>query len=240
MNPVTAAVLKGSPSSRTSVSAARRRTAGRDQRPDPPHPRIDPCVVLTTPEPCIRVHANTPDSLLHHVAETVKDGKGFPKLLNDEMIFPTISPTAPRLKEALDWCVSGCCESRLPNRETNVTGNGGLDYGSAVEMTFRNGKLKVFNDVQFRVQTGDPRTWTSYDQVWKAFCVQLRHLAGHALVQQHVAMRDQSGQSLRRAGDVHADDLAMEHCRDLHTHGDYMPGALDFTLPVGIWQSYRD
>ena len=24
------------------------------------------------------IHANTPDSLLHHVAEVVKDGKGFP------------------------------------------------------------------------------------------------------------------------------------------------------------------
>ena len=64
-----------------------------------------------------------------------------------------------------------------------------LNYGSAVEMTFRNGKLKVFNDVQFGVQTGDPRTWTSYDQVWNAFCAQVRHLAWHALIQQHVAMK---------------------------------------------------
>ena len=43
------------------------------------------------------------------------------------------------MKEALDWNVSGCCENRLPNRETNVTGYGGINYGSVVELTFRNG-----------------------------------------------------------------------------------------------------
>ena len=43
---------------------------------------------ITTPEPCIRVHSNTPDHFLHEVAETIKDGKGFPKLLNDEMVIP--------------------------------------------------------------------------------------------------------------------------------------------------------
>ena len=43
---------------------------------------------ITTPEPCMRIHANTPDRLLHYVAEVVKDGKGFPKLLNDERVIP--------------------------------------------------------------------------------------------------------------------------------------------------------
>jgi hypothetical protein len=40
--------------------------------------------------------------------------------------------------------ISGCAENRLINRESNVTVNGGLNFGSAIEMTFRNGKLKVW------------------------------------------------------------------------------------------------
>ena len=130
-------------------------------------------LLITCPEPCIRVHANTPDRLLHHVAEVIKDGKGFPKLLNDEMVIPFYLAHGATLKEALDWNISGCCENRLINRETNVTGNGGINYGSAVEMTFRNGRLKALKDTRFGVQTGDPRSWKSYDDVWSAFCRQL-------------------------------------------------------------------
>jgi pyruvate-formate lyase len=112
---------------------------------------------ITTPEPCVRIHSHTPDRFLHYVAEVIKDGKGFPKLLNDDMVIPYYLSNGATMKEALDWCVSGCCENRLPNRETHCTGNGALNYGSIVEMTLRNGKLKVFNDAQFGLETGDPR-----------------------------------------------------------------------------------
>jgi len=181
---------------------------------------------ITCPEPCLRIHANTPDRLLHYIAEVVKDGKGFPKLLNDEMVIPFYLANGATLKEALDWTISGCCENRLINRETNVTGNGGINYGSAVEMTFRNGKLKVFKDLQFGVQTGDPRSWKNYEDVWKAFCQQLEHMAKHALIQQHVALRIKPQYFAAPATSM-LHDLAMSECRDLHTHGDYIPGAID-------------
>jgi pyruvate formate-lyase/glycerol dehydratase family glycyl radical enzyme len=181
---------------------------------------------ITVPEPCIRIHANTPDHFLHYVAETIKDGKGFPKLCNDEMVIPFYLANGATLKEALDWHISGCCENRLPNRETNVTAGGGINYGSAVEMTFRNGKLKVLKDIQFGLQTGDPRTWTSFDDVWNAFCAQLEHMAHHALVQQYVAMRIKPRYFAAPATSM-LHDLAMQECRDLHTHGEYFPGAID-------------
>jgi formate C-acetyltransferase len=181
---------------------------------------------ITSPEPCIRIHANTPDRLLHYVAEVVKDGKGFPKLLNDEMVIPFYLANGATLKEALDWNISGCCENRLINRETHVTGNGGINYGSVIEMTFRNGRLKVFNDILFGVETGDPRTWTCFEDVWKAFCRQLEHLARHALIQQHIALRMKPRFFAAPATSM-LSDLAMEHCRDLHSHGEYFPGAID-------------
>ena len=59
------------------------------------------------------------------------------------------SPTARRCKEALDWHISGCCENRLPNRETNVTARRRhqlrLGHGDDVP----HGKLKVLRDIQF-------------------------------------------------------------------------------------------
>jgi pyruvate formate-lyase/glycerol dehydratase family glycyl radical enzyme len=181
---------------------------------------------LTSPDPCVRIHANTPDAFLHHVVDCIKDGKGYPKLLNDEMVIPFYLANGATLKEAFDWHISGCCENRLPNRETNVTAGGGINYGSIVEMTFRQGKLKVLKDIQFGVQTADPRTWTSFDDVWKAFCIQLEHLAKNVLIQQHVAMRVKPQFTAAPATSM-LHDLAMSECRDLYTHGEYFPGAID-------------
>jgi pyruvate formate-lyase/glycerol dehydratase family glycyl radical enzyme len=181
---------------------------------------------ITCPEPCIRIHARTPDRLLHYVAEVIKDGKGFPKLLNDEMVIPFYLANGAPLKEALDWTISGCCENRLPNRETHVTGNGGINYGSVTEMTFRNGRLKVFKDLQFGVETGDPRVWKSYDDVWNAFCAQLEHMSMHALIQQYIALQIKPQYFAAPATSM-LHDLAMAECRDLHSHGDYIPGAID-------------
>lgn len=181
---------------------------------------------ITTPEPCIRIHANTPDRLLHYAVEVIKDGKGFPKLLNDEMVIPYYLANGATMQEALDWCVSGCCENRLPNRETHCTGNGALNYGSVTELTFRDGKLKILGDLQFGLKTGDPRGWTSYDQVWEAFCKQLEFLGRHLMIQQFVAMRIKPNHFAAPATSM-LHDLAMQECRDLHTHNDYFRGAID-------------
>lgn len=181
---------------------------------------------ITTPEPCIRIHANTPDRLLHAVADVIKDGKGFPKLLNDERVIPFYLANGAPLKEALDWCVSGCCENRLPNRETHVVGNGCINLGTVTEMTFRNGRLKVLGDLLFGIETGDPREWTSFDDVMAAFRHQAEHIGRHVLIQQYVTLRLEPECFASPATSM-LHDLAMAECRDLHTHGDYFTDSID-------------
>ncbi len=188
---------------------------------------------LTTPEPVIRIHSGTPDRFLHYIAETIKDGRGQPKVVNDELIIPFYLANGITMKEALDWTGSGCCENRLINRESHVTGGGVLNYGAILEFTFRNGRMKVFKDMQFGLETGDPRTWTSFDQVWEAFCKQAEHVLKHCLIQQNVALKTKgSWFGSPQTSMLH--DLAMRECRDLHTHGTPFPGALDHSTVEGI------
>src|SRR5512141_1923658 len=66
------------------------------------------------PELGVRIHANTPDRFLHAVAETMKDGTGSPKLINDEFEVPWFMSNGIVKREALDYAMSGCSESRLP------------------------------------------------------------------------------------------------------------------------------
>lgn len=125
------------------------------------------------PELGARIHAGTPDRFLHAVAETIKDGKGSPKLINDEFVVPWFMSNGIVKKEALDYAMSGCSESRLPNRETHKTGNAGINYGAVMEMTLRDGRMKIHNDEQFGLKTGDPRTFQTYDDLWYAFRLQI-------------------------------------------------------------------
>ena len=185
------------------------------------------------PELAARIHANTPDRFLHAVAEANKDGKGSPKVINDEFVVPFYLAHGVGMADALDYTVSGCMESRLPNIETHHTGNSGVNYGSVIEMTLRDGRIKFWGDHQFGLKTGDPRTWSSYDQVWNAFKAQLENVVKNVMIQNAV------GRQLKPrhfaapfASMMH--DLASKACMDLHRHDEGIPGGLDLACIDGI------
>src|SRR5512144_3029391 len=185
------------------------------------------------PELGVRVHANTPDRFLHAVAETIKDGKGSPKLINDEFEVPWFLSNGIEKREALDYAMSGCSESRLPNRETHKTGNAGINYGAVMEMMLRDGRMKIYKDEQFGLKTGDPRTFKTYDDVWNAFRLQIENVVKHIMIQNYIAAALKPKYiAAPLASTLH--DLCMEHGRDLHTHADYIPGALDASCIDGL------
>ena len=185
------------------------------------------------PELAARIHANTPDRFLHAVAEAIKDGKGTPKVLNDEQVIPFYLANGATMEEALDYAGSGCIETRLVNRETHVTGNAGINYGSVVEMTLRNGRVKAWKDLQFGLETGDPRGFASFDEVWKAFLAQLEHVMRHVMTQQYAALELKPRHfAAPFASMLH--DLATKECMDLHRHGEYIPGGMDLSCMESI------
>ena len=55
-------------------------------------------------------------------------------------------------------------------------------------MTLRDGRVKAWKDLQFGLQTGDPRGFASFDDVWKAFCAQLEQVMRHIMTQQYAAL----------------------------------------------------
>jgi pyruvate formate-lyase/glycerol dehydratase family glycyl radical enzyme len=185
------------------------------------------------PELAARIHANTPERFLHAVCEAIKDGKGTPKVLNDEQIVPFYLANGATVEEALDYAGSGCIESRLVNRETQVTGNAAINYGAMVEMTLRNGRIKAWKDLQFGVATGDPRQFKTFDDVWNAFCAQLENVVRHIMTQQYVALEVKPRHfAAPFASMLH--DLASKECMDLHRHGQYIPGGIDLSCIESI------
>src|SRR5512137_503183 len=189
---------------------------------------------MSYPELGVRIHANTPDRFLHAVVDVIKDGKGSPKMINDEFMVPWFMANGVEMKEALDYAMSGCSESRLPNRETGKTGNSCINYGAVLEMTLRDGKMKFYKDEQFGLKTGDPRNFKTYDDFWNAFKMQLQNVTKHCMIQVYMALRLKPKYIAAPLTSL-MHDLAMEQGRDLHTHGDeYFPGALETSCIDGI------
>ena len=170
---------------------------------------------LHSPDLAARIHSRAPESYLWDVAETIKDGAGFPKLLNDEEIIPLYVSKGATFEEALDYAVSGCAEARMPNRDTYTSGGAYINFAAAVEMTLRNGRMKKYGDRALGVETGDPRTFETWEQFWDAYRQQHMLFLRTAFIQQYLIIQIRARHFAQPMGSA-LHDLCMKHCIDLH------------------------
>jgi formate C-acetyltransferase len=178
---------------------------------------------LNYPDLAARIHARTPEPFLHDVCETIKEGTGFPKLFFDEEIIPLFLAKGAEVKEAHDYCIAGCTEAKLPNRDGVTTGCAWLNVGAILEMALHDGYVKRLGSDRIGVATGDPRRFTSFDDLWLAFQRQAENVMRHTFVQQYVADTLKSRFiAAPMCSMLH--DRCMDACQDMHAGP--IPGAL--------------
>jgi pyruvate formate-lyase/glycerol dehydratase family glycyl radical enzyme len=183
---------------------------------------------LDFPDLSVRVHARTPERFLMRVCELIKEGTGFPKLLNDEAIIPLLLAKGAAIEEARDYCGSGCTEARMVNRDTYMTGNSIVNLGAAVEMSLNDGRLRQNGGERVGAATGDPGKFAKFDDLMTAFKAQVESLANHAFIQNRTA--DTLRPALLAAplcSSLH--DLCMRGCRDIHQ------GSIEGAVILGSW-----
>lgn len=144
---------------------------------------------LNYPDLAARVHARSPKRYLHEIAETIKAGEGFPKLLNDEDIVPLLLSKGATFEEAYDYSVSGCAECRMPNRDTYTSPNAYINFAAAMEMVVYNGRMLKYGDELLGLETGNFTEFQSFEEVLEAYLKQARNFIKHAFIQQHEIIR---------------------------------------------------
>ncbi|MGM9525586.1 MAG: glycyl radical protein [Peptococcaceae bacterium] len=176
----------------------------------------------TYPDLAVRVHAGSPEKFLRACAEVIKEGQGFPKLFNDEEIVPLYIAKGATYEEALDYAVSGCTETRIINRETYTNGCAGINLGAIVEMTMHDGRLKILNNKQIGLPTGDPRNFKTFDEFFAAYRAQHENILRHAMIQQMVS---DEVRPTKLAAPLTS--LFVGACRDASTDiNDYVPNSI--------------
>ena len=179
---------------------------------------------LNYPDLAARVHTRSPRRYLYEVAETIKEGSGFPKLINDEEVVPLLLSKGALFDEAFDYSVSGCSECRMPNRDTYTSPCAYINFAAALEMTLYNGKMLKYGDKVSGLQTGELSEFKTFDELLNAFLKQQTYFLRHAFIQQYEVIRLRAlhfatplGSSLHKL------------CRDSFTdlHQPKIPGGID-------------
>ncbi|MDR0530513.1 MAG: glycyl radical protein [Oscillospiraceae bacterium] len=174
------------------------------------------------PDLAARVHTGSPRRYLYEVAETIKEGSGFPKLINDEEVVPLLLSKGAAFSEAFDYAVSGCSECRMPNRDTFTSPCAYINFAAALELTLYNGKLLKYGEEQLGEKTGDH--FSSFEEFLAAFLQQQTRFLRHAFLQQYHIIRLRAQHFASPLGSsLHA--LCREHCVDLHQP--HIPGGID-------------
>ncbi len=168
------------------------------------------------PDLAARVHACSPERFLLEITETIKEGSGFPKLINDEEVIPLLLAKGADFKEANDYAVSGCSECRMPNRDTYTSGCAYINFAAAIEMTLYNGRMKLYGEQPISLETGDPRNFKTWEEFFSAYLAHQTNFLKHAFIQQHIIIHLRPNHFAAPLGSaVH--DLCMKDCKDLHS-----------------------
>lgn len=171
---------------------------------------------LHYPDLAARIHGRAPARYLYEVAETIKEGSGFPKLINDEEVVPLLLAKGAQFGEAYDYAVSGCAECRMPNRDTYTSPCAYINFPAALEMTMYNGKMLLHGDEVIGLETGDPCSFKTWEEFWQAYLAQHLNFLKNAFVQQHVIINLRAKHFAWPLGSA-LHDLCMKECKDIHT-----------------------
>ena len=167
------------------------------------------------PDLAARIHQRSPQRYLYEVAQTIKEGSGFPKLINDEEVIPLLIAKGADIAQANTYAVSGCTEVRMPNLDTFTSPCPYVNLGAALELTLRNGRMKIYGDELLTIETGEIDHFNTWNDFWKAYLKQQEYLVKQAFKQQYIVTKVREKHfAAPLASSLHA--LCLKNHKDLH------------------------
>jgi formate C-acetyltransferase len=156
---------------------------------------IDEMSPILEPKPNVRLHRNSPDELLDKVVDMIASSQGAPFLLNfDERSMAGLLREAKEAgcehlinaENVHDYASVGCLENTMVGNDRSGTVDSNLNLLKAVELALTGGKdlIPAVDAItgerapirQDGPETGDARTFESWNQVWEAYVRQTHYL----------------------------------------------------------------
>jgi pyruvate formate-lyase/glycerol dehydratase family glycyl radical enzyme len=138
----------------------------------------------------VRLSAKAPKELFLRAIEYAKDGVLL-HFFNDEAIIESLQRGGYTLEDARDYGVVGCVEPNAQGKTFGSTFAVQFSGVKCVEFALSDGVDNIFG-YRAGVESGDPATFASFDQVWNAYETQVSHFMsqmtkGMALLDETIA-----------------------------------------------------
>jgi formate C-acetyltransferase len=141
---------------------------------------------LIQPSACIQLSEKSPEDFLRRAAEVIRTGLGQPSCFNTDVIIQEMLHAGKAIEDARCGGPSGCVTISAFGKES-CTLTGYMNWPKILELALHDGR-DPRTGTQVGPQTGDPRTFTSYEGLFDAYRQQLRHfvdlkIAGNNLIE---------------------------------------------------------
>ncbi len=124
----------------------------------------------------VRLSGKAPDEFFEKAVEYARDGV-LMHFFNDDTIVQSLTDAGHTLADARNYGVVGCLEPNAQGKTFGSTFAVQLNGMKFLEFALNNGEDTIFG-FQSGIETGDPASFISFDDVWKAYDRQLTHFIG--------------------------------------------------------------
>jgi pyruvate formate-lyase/glycerol dehydratase family glycyl radical enzyme len=141
---------------------------------------------VVQPDISVRIHSDTPEEFLLKACELARLGTGHPKFYSEEVIAYSLACKGLSLAESRDFAIMGCVEPRIQAKEGIHLTGGFINLPAALELALNDGVWRRTGR-RIGLATGDPRSFTGFDDLRHAFELQLAHMIRHMFVVDAIA-----------------------------------------------------
>lgn len=119
----------------------------------------------------IHIAENTPDEFLLEGIKVIRQGHGYPSIFNPDTYIKELVREGKTLEDAREGGCSGCIEVGAFGKEAYLL-TGYLNTPKILEITLNNG-IDPETGKRLGLETGDPRTFHSFDELYEAWHKQM-------------------------------------------------------------------
>jgi formate C-acetyltransferase len=129
---------------------------------------------LVQPSPNIQVSRVTPEHFLRQACRVIRKGYGYPAVFNADGVVTQLLRKGKTVEDAREGGTSGCVETGAFGKEAYIL-TGYFNLPKILELTLHDG-LNPRSGRQLGPHTGDPRAFAGFDELFRAWEIQLQHL----------------------------------------------------------------
>jgi formate C-acetyltransferase len=128
---------------------------------------------LLQPSNNIQLSRETPDRFLEAALRVIRKGYGFPSIFNSDAVVEELVRQGKTVEDAREGGASGCVEAGAFGKEAYIL-TGYFNLPKMLELALHNG-VDPRTGEQLGPRTGNPREFSSLDEVFNAWRTQVRH-----------------------------------------------------------------